>query len=760
MAHIEDLARLRLGGFRELPMAKPAEHDTPTGSNTKKYPICLFAIVRDEADKIRRMLDSTLGHVTHYCITDTGSTDGTPELMRAWFAEHHQDGKVVCTTWPEHFGEARTTSYKNACEFMAERGYPGYVWFLTIDADHTLVRLGDQYLVDYDFPADTKCAWIEQRDHTQVYENIRMIFNKYPWECVEPTHEYWTTTQLGKHEEHIRTVFIHDHNDGSSHSVKEERDIRYYKADLRVFPNKERSWHYLGQTYFGMGRWEEAKEAYLRRTQLGGYYMEKFISWMRIGDCWRHLNNNDEAAKAYFAAYSIAPSRAEVPLRIAKLFLDRAFKNEPGLYETAFHWLKIARKCKLSNVRDNLFVEWSAYTSELDLVTSLCYFRTDKMDKAYMHNDRALLCPHTGCASAAANNVQYYIKKLPCQMLRLNHPARLYGWNSMNPSVVWDPKYERYNVILRMVNYFIEHNGSYSGYGTTVRTRNFWQIYTVDWDYVGSWEIIPETAAPFPSDRVKGLEDMRLFRDAERWYATASSWEYNDIKTLRPSENTNNGTVQQVLVEFTDVPLANTPTEKLSETSWSTATAVRVRVVGLKSPTNADCEKNWLMISPTEAIHSIGDGSVRLTQLVAEASEVTPTLRKQPRMHKLNTGSMRNSAGPIEFEYQGTKGKLFVVHEVNARSGRERFYWHRWVLTDDDYKILFISYPFNFIHQGIEYVLGLSASADSSELVLGVGWRDYVAYIARVKKSDIAMNPVSMYAYPDLEDNAPVLRRD
>ena len=45
--------------------------------------LCLNMIVKDEAHVIRRCLDSVRSHLAHWTIVDTGSTDGTQEIIRS-----------------------------------------------------------------------------------------------------------------------------------------------------------------------------------------------------------------------------------------------------------------------------------------------------------------------------------------------------------------------------------------------------------------------------------------------------------------------------------------------------------------------------------------------------------------------------------------------------------------------------------------------------------------------------------------------------
>ena len=49
--------------------------------------ICLCMIVKNEATVIRRCLDSVRPIIDHWIVVDTGSTDGTQDIVRAHFRD-------------------------------------------------------------------------------------------------------------------------------------------------------------------------------------------------------------------------------------------------------------------------------------------------------------------------------------------------------------------------------------------------------------------------------------------------------------------------------------------------------------------------------------------------------------------------------------------------------------------------------------------------------------------------------------------------
>jgi hypothetical protein len=84
-------------------------------------------IVRDEIDCLEDCLDSLAPWVDEIAILDTGSVDGTWELVQV---RAHQKAQIV---WPDHFAQARNQALELATGD----------WVLVVDADERLVSGGD-----------------------------------------------------------------------------------------------------------------------------------------------------------------------------------------------------------------------------------------------------------------------------------------------------------------------------------------------------------------------------------------------------------------------------------------------------------------------------------------------------------------------------------------------------------------------------------------------------------------------------------------
>lgn len=112
--------------------------------------VCLCMIVKDEAKVIERCLRSVLPIIDSWIISDTGSTDGTQDIINKVL--QNIPGKLLENVWTDF------STNRNIVLTEARKTYPDYYAY-TIDADEVLVidsadnsfnnLTEDAYLVTY-----------------------------------------------------------------------------------------------------------------------------------------------------------------------------------------------------------------------------------------------------------------------------------------------------------------------------------------------------------------------------------------------------------------------------------------------------------------------------------------------------------------------------------------------------------------------------------------------------------------------------------
>jgi glycosyltransferase involved in cell wall biosynthesis len=272
--------------------------------------IGLSMIVKNEAHVIRRCLGSVLRLVDYFLIVDTGSEDGTQQVVRDFLLEHHAGGVVIGEPW-------RNFAYNRTFALEKLRNLADVDYALIIDAD-------DQLMMEDEFdPALFKsqlCSdWydIQIRDGDAQFFRAQLCNNKRPFYFKGVLHEYLVAPSEGCSHATARGFYIESGRVGAR-----SRDPRKYEEDAEVIEGAlltetdpaliARYKFYLAQSYRDAGQPEKALTLYLERAQLGGWNEEIFQSLYNAGQLKESLGYpEDEIIGAYLRAYEHSPGRVE-----------------------------------------------------------------------------------------------------------------------------------------------------------------------------------------------------------------------------------------------------------------------------------------------------------------------------------------------------------------------------------------------------------------------------------------------------------------
>ncbi|MFE9737145.1 glycosyltransferase [Streptomyces sp. NPDC006477] len=260
--------------------------------------ICLCMIVKNEAAVIERCLASVRGLVDTWVISDTGSTDGTQELIRTALAGI--PGELREEPWV-NFGHNRSLNIAHA------RGRAEYL--LLLDADHVLRQEGP-------LPPLTADAYMIRHEGALEYRIKRLVRGDLPWRYEGVTHEYLTADR-DHVQENMDALVIQDHADGGSRHDKFERDARLLGAELDRDPANPRTVFYLAQTLRDMGRPAEAVALYERRAAMGGWGEEVYYSLLQSGVLRAEAGDWPAAMDALSRAWESRPGRLEACYELA-----------------------------------------------------------------------------------------------------------------------------------------------------------------------------------------------------------------------------------------------------------------------------------------------------------------------------------------------------------------------------------------------------------------------------------------------------------
>ncbi len=247
---------------RDRPIAEPGQR--ATGHRGRRAGISGCLIVRNESKNLAACLESIRDRVDEIVVVDTGSTDGTQDIARAYGA------RVIQSRWNDSFAEARNVARDHA------RGE----WILAIDADEVLLPSSGDYL-DQLVRDDSVCAYyVLFRRRTRLTRNwqLKLYRRLTALRHRSVIHEGITPGQLraasGKHIGRCMLRFDHYGYDGDL-TAKHERNLPLLVRALQSEPDeidKVYIWGHLGDVYAALGDPESAERAWRRGVAILGRY--------------------------------------------------------------------------------------------------------------------------------------------------------------------------------------------------------------------------------------------------------------------------------------------------------------------------------------------------------------------------------------------------------------------------------------------------------------------------------------------------------
>ncbi|MGW7098985.1 glycosyltransferase [Streptomyces sp. NPDC054838] len=263
-----------------------------------KPSVCLCMIVKNESKVIERCLAAVRDLIDTWVITDTGSTDGTQELVRA--ALEGIPGEL-------HEEPFRDFGHNRSLNIARARGRADYL--LLLDADLVIRRDGP-------LPPLTADSYMLRHEGPTEYRIKRLVRGDLPWRYEGVTHEYLTADQEHS-QQNLDALVIEDYGDGGSKHDKFERDERLLSAELERDPANARTVFYLAQTLRDMGRSDEAITLYERRAQMGGWAEEVYFALLQSGILRADSGDWPSAMDAFSRAWESRPQRLEACYELA-----------------------------------------------------------------------------------------------------------------------------------------------------------------------------------------------------------------------------------------------------------------------------------------------------------------------------------------------------------------------------------------------------------------------------------------------------------
>lgn len=265
-------------------------------------------IVKNEAPVIRRCLDSVLPVIDHWVIVDTGSSDGTQEVIREHL--HNVPGALFERPW-RNFASNRSEAL--------ELARPNGDYSLVIDADDEL-KIPENFRMPH-LEADSYTVDIALGDIR--YRRPQILNNAVAWHYEGVLHEYLVSPP-GATSGHLPLLLRINH-DGAR-----RRNPLTYRQDANLLENAlktetepfriARYTFYLAQSYRDSGDKEKAIDTYLQRAKLGFWDQEIFVSLYMAAQLKESRGDPlDVILALYEQATRVCPSRAEACYRASRM---------------------------------------------------------------------------------------------------------------------------------------------------------------------------------------------------------------------------------------------------------------------------------------------------------------------------------------------------------------------------------------------------------------------------------------------------------
>lgn len=644
----------------------------------------LVMITKNEAKRIAAVLASFRPYIDAWTVLDTGSTDGTQDLIKRELAG------IPGALYEEPFVDF-ATSRNRALELHGT----STVFSIMPNGD---VLQGGAELVNF--------LEAHRRDLIHGAYRVRIAPGHYyhplvmrcgaGWRYKWRTHECATGPNTGPQIPDVTVLRDRGARTSAEWRARWSRDLDLLNRDLTDDPNDPRPHFYLGQTHECLGQYAQALAFFEKRATMGGYFDEVYEAKFRIGKMKEKLGHPwPEVQQVYLDAYAHDPRRAEPLYAISQHWYDKGAHAVSRLFAVA--------AAETPEPSTDLFLDEDVYTwKSADRAAISSFYSGHKEDGRYWAE--IALSWRPGDERLRANRAHF--AQSASQMFGAVSRAIDFlpepGWNASNPSIYFHAGQMR--CVVRTVNYrivngsyvtppgdVVSDEGPYKGW-QIIRTRNFLLDLDADLKTTRSVELVDKTGETRTRYPVHGFEDARLFAWRGSWWATATVCDF-----------TEEGRREIALLQI------------------DTNGAV-VRAEALRGPWSAHAaQKNWMPLVDHERdavklIYATSiDGDVGSTTIfdLADADEIGVRRLSWfvadrhavgcPEGTSFGHGRLRGGSQAVKVD----GGWIFVVHDVSFL-GSGRIYLHRFVLIDDKLQLVSMTDPFYFEKLGIEFCAGLA----------------------------------------------------
>lgn len=335
-------------------------------------------IVKNESHVIEKTLAMLVEKlpVTYWAISDTGSTDGTQDVIRKFFADRGIPGELVEHEWRD-FGWNRTKSL--------EAGYNKTDYLLIFDADDWIH--GNLVLPKLPpIPAGTAEAPVDmfhlKFGPGMVYKRPLLINNRLHWRFVGVLHEFLAGGRPGGNREQTieGDYYVESGKTGdrSKDPQKYDKDASVLERGYKEEPDsalRDRYAFYCAQSYMDGRRPDKSIEWYKKVIEVGSNWaQEKYYACLMIAG---QTKDQEEAIKYYDMAQRFDPERKEHIRRLTEIYSNK------GYHMLVNALYRRVRGQPPINISDKLFVAQWDYANMMEWYNSISAFYVNDIETGY-----------------------------------------------------------------------------------------------------------------------------------------------------------------------------------------------------------------------------------------------------------------------------------------------------------------------------------------------------------------------------------------
>jgi GR25 family glycosyltransferase involved in LPS biosynthesis len=329
-------------------------------------------IVKDESHIIEKTFDNLLSHISfdYWVICDTGSTDGTQDLIKKYFASKGIAGELVQHEWRD-FGYNRTEALKAA--------YKKAEYILIFDADDSIH--GDFKLP----PKLTKDFYKLQFGKGFTYYRPLLVTAHKPTSFIGVLHEFLKLNEGSPTEENIPGNYYVESGRLGNRSKAGDKYLKdalilkaAYEKEISTGGDlANRYAFYCAQSYKDCGKDDEAIEWYsLVADKLNSWAQERYYACVTLGNLYKKKKNTDKALEYFLKSDKFDSERKEGIIYACELLKDKGmYMLVSLLYEKHENYER--------NPRDKLFMHRDVYDDVLEFNAAISYCMGGDAKKGY-----------------------------------------------------------------------------------------------------------------------------------------------------------------------------------------------------------------------------------------------------------------------------------------------------------------------------------------------------------------------------------------